>query len=485
MNLNYEKDRLKNKHGSYFTGPASALEDRTLHAKAQDYKRRISGLMYPIEESYIDEKIPNMEGYVVTRKMDGEFSMLFYDGKETISVNPGGTMRAGLPAFAELTKHLKDNKIKSAIFGAEIHLKTDRRERIHDVIRIIRNPKTQQDLNKLQVSLFDIVQLDGDEYSDNVKTFEKLSKIIKDGNLVASVEHELTDNRGDIKAAYEKWVTKGGSEGLVVRNAQAGWFKIKPSHTIDVAVLGFSDSPGERRGLLHDIFVGLVRKDGTFHTMAKVGGGFTEDDRTELLKKLKKNVVESDYIEVNSSHLAYEMVRPELVIEMKCLDLISENSRGGQINRMVLSWNEDEEKYSAVRRMPLVSVISPQFKRLRDDKSVNEVETSVKQVSELVEIPDIGKKVADLELPQSEVLKREVLTKTLGDKKMVRKLLIWKTNKEITKEYPAYVVYYTDFSTGRKDPMTNDLIPANTKAEAEAKYKELFEKAYKQGWEKQ
>ena len=66
---------------------------------------------------------------------------------------------------------------------------------------------------------------------------------------------------------------------------------------------------------------------------------------------------------------------------------------------------------------------------------------------------------------------------------MVRKILMWKTNKEITKEYPAFIVYYTDFSTGRKEPMSNELWPANTLEEAEAKYARVFERAFKQGWE--
>jgi len=484
MNLTYDKNRLAKKQGKYLTGPATALEDLTLHAKAQDYKRRISGLMYPMEPEFIDEKIPNLEGYAVTRKMDGEFSMLFFNGRETISVNPGGTLRVGLPALAELTKHLKDKKIKSGCFAAELHLKTDKRERIHDVLRIVRNPKTQKDLNKLQLSLFDIVHMDGEDFNDSVKALNKLEDIVAKGNLVNLVDYEITDNKKTIKDLYEKWVTSGGSEGVVVRNEQTGWFKIKSAHTIDAVVLGFSDSAAERKGLLHDLFVGLMRKDGSIQTMAKIGGGFSEDQRTELLKELKKMVVPSDYVEVNSAHLAYEMVRPEMVVEMKCLDMISENSRGAQINRMVLSYSEDEKRYSAVRRMPFVSIISPQFKRLREDKSASETETSVKQVAALVNISNIEKKVADLELPKSEILKREVLTKIQGDKEMVRKLLMWKTNKEITKEYPAYVVYYTDFSTGRKTPMTNDLIPANTKEEAERKYQEVFEKAYKKGWEK-
>ena len=158
-------------------------------------------------------------------------------------------------ALAELTKHLKDNKIKSGCFAAELHLKTDKRERIHDVLTIVRNPKSQKDLNKLQLSLFDIVNVDGEDFTDSVKSLSTLGKIIKDGNLVKTVDYEVTDNKKDIVAAFDKWVTTGGSEGVVVRNEQVGWFKIKPSHTIDAVVLGFSDSVAERKGLLHDMFV--------------------------------------------------------------------------------------------------------------------------------------------------------------------------------------------------------------------------------------
>ena len=481
MKLSFDKGKFKKKTGSYLIGPAVALDDLTLHAKAQEYKRRLSALMTPLESPRIQEKIPNLDGYAVSRKVDGEFCLLFYDGKKVISVNPGGTVRAGLPAFAELAKHLKDAKIKSAVLAGELHFKTDRRERVHDVIRIARNPKKQEDLKNLLVALFDVVFLDGDEPREAEVVFGKLDEIVKKGNLVKVVDHRVTGSRKEIERIYSEWVETEGSEGLVVRNEQVGWFKIKPVHTIDCVVLGFSDSPNERAGMLHDLLVGLVRDDGSFQTMAKIGGGFTDEDRVELLKKLKKKVVPSDYIEVSSAHIAYEMVEPGLVVEMKCLDLISEKGRGGPINRMVLSFDGGE--YTAVRRMPFVSIISPQFKRIRDDKEATKEDASVKQVADLVPVTDIKKKVADLELPQSEVVKREVFTKTVGEKQMVRKLLIWKTNKAATGEYPPYIVYYTDFSTGRKTPLTNELIPANTKNEAEARYGALRKKVFLTGWE--
>ena len=481
MNIGFDKSKFKKKTGSYLVGPAVALEDLTLHAKTQDYKRRISALMTPLESSRIGEKIPNLDGYAVSRKVDGEFCLLFYDGKDVISINPGGTVRAGLPAFAELAKHLKDAKVKKATFAAELHFKTDKRERVHDVIRFARNPKKAEDLKKLLIALFDIISIDGEELRESPLVFEKLSEIIKKGNLVKVVDYKITGSRKEIEKIYKEWVEAEGSEGLVVRNEQVGWYKIKPVHTIDCVVLGFSDSPNERAGMLHDLLVGLVRDDGSLQTMAKIGGGFTDEDRVELLKKLKKSIVPSDYIEVSSAHVAYEMVKPELVVEMKFLDLINEKGRGGPINRMVLSYHNGE--YSAVRRMPFVSIISPQFKRIRDDKEVNKDEVSVKQVVELVPVDDIRKKVADLDLPKSEVLKREVFVKEVGVKQMVRKLLIWKTNKAVTGEYPAYIVYYTDFSTGRKEPLSTELMPANTKNEAEARYGDLRKKVVLTGWE--
>ncbi len=483
MNLAFDKTKFAKKPGKYLIGPAIALTDLTLHARAQDYKRRISGLMTPLEVSRINEKIPNLDGYLVSRKIDGEFCLLFYDGKTVLSVNPGGTVRVGLPAFAELAKHLKDAKVKTACFAAELHLKTDKRERVHDVIRIARNPKQQKDLNKLAAAVFDIVSIDGDEPREGRAVFQRLNEIVKNGNLVNVVEHLETGSRKEIEKTYREWVEREGSEGVVVRNEQVGWFKIKPVHNIDCVVLGFSDSANERKGMLHDLLVGLVREDGSYQTMAKVGGGFSDEDRITLLKKLKKMVVPSDYIEVSSAHVAYEMVKPEIVVEMKFLDLINEKGRGGPIHRMVLSFDNGE--YTAVRRMPFVSIISPRFERLRDDKKVNEDEVSVSQVSELVPVEDIRKKVADLDMPKSEVLKREVFTKTIGTKEMVRKLLIWKTNKQATGDFPAYIVYYTDFSTGRKEPLTSELIPANTKNEAESRYGDLRKKIFLTGWELQ
>src|SRR6476646_463432 len=129
--------------------------------------------------------------------------------------------------------------------------------------------------------------------------------------------------------------------------------------------------------MLHDLLVAVMRDDGTFHELTRVGGGFTEDDRREIFKEMKRRVVPSGYVAVTNDYVGDEMIQPGPLIEMSCLDLITESSRGGPVNRMVLKW--DGKKYTALSRMPLVSVISPQYVRLRDDKEVGVEETSISQ----------------------------------------------------------------------------------------------------------
>lgn len=483
MNLKFDSKQFTKKLGDYLVGTATALQDSTLQTQAQNYKRQLSNQMYPVEKLSITEKIPSLEGYTVSRKIDGEFCLLFFDGSNTISCNPGGTVRVGLPCFAEFSKLLKDAGVGEAVFACELFVKKKERERVHDVIRLARKPSDKKQLSSLAVYVFDIVSIEEKSLEKTVEVNKKIQDIFGKGVLVASIEFQITDSNRKILEIYEKWVETEGSEGLVVRHDGVGWFKIKPVHTIDCAIVGFSDSTNERKGMLHDLLVGLFRPDGSLQLLGKVGGGFSDDERRELFGKLKKSVVESDYVETSSAYLAYEWILPKVVAEIKCLDVIATNSRGDNINKMVLTWDKKNKKYLGMRKMPFVSILAPSFVRLRDDKSVNLEEVGIKQVSALVEIDDIEKKLAEIELPKSEMINRKVFYKRQGEKLMVRKILMWKTNKEHTNEYPAFITFYSDFSSQRKNALTTKMKPANDIKTAERSFEEFLEQLVKKGWE--
>ena len=177
------------------------------------------------------------------------------------------------------------------------------------------------------------------------------------------------------------------------------------------------------------------------------------------------------------------MVRPEWVIEITCLDIISQNTRGGPINRMIIQWNSDSDSYEVVRRLPLVSVISPQFVRLREDKSFNVDDVRIAQLTDVVPIQKTNVNASELTLAESTIMKREVFTKTLKGKVMVRKFLVWKTNKQDEgSDYPAYVAHYTDFSPGRKVPLDREVRISDSEEQILELFEELKTQNIKKGW---
>ena len=195
-------------------------------------------------------------------------------------------------------------------------------------------------------------------------------------------------------------------------------------------------------------------------------------------------VVESEYAEVNSDHVAYQMVKPNWVAEISLLDLISQNTRGGAVNRMVLNWNKADSRYEVVRRLPLVSVISPQFIRIREDKSFNETDVRLSQVTDLVPVAMSEVNASEMKMAASEIQEREVYVKTLKGELLVRKFVRWKTNKESDGgDYPAYVVHYTDFSPTRKVPLSREVRVSNSEKQIKELYEELKEDNIKKGWE--
>lgn len=477
------KGRVEIKLGEYAVGSAAALVDPLLVSRAQDYRRQTAARMIPLESSDILKRFPAGE-YHVSLKVDGEFSLLVYADGEALLVNPGGTVRVGLPLLKEGAESLKKAGVKHALIAGELHQTKahGKRPRVHDVSRIARQPGSQAELDQLAFAAFDIVEIDGAAQTGAfADTWKRLGDLFRGGKRCFPVESvNLTDAAG-IEAQYRTWVEQG-AEGAVVRSDAAGLFKLKPRHSIDAVVIGFTEGTDDRRGLLHDLLVAVMRPDGCLHVLGHVGGGFSTDERRAFLSDLKDMTVESDYVEVNDQ-VAYHMVRPEWVIEVSVLDLIAQSTRGATINKMALHWDATAGRYRIVRRLPLVGMISPQFVRRREDKSVNPSDIRIQQVTDLVEVPLADRDARVLNLPASTVLRREVCTKVLKGQTMVRKLLMWQTNKDRDSEdFPAYVIHYSDFSPNRKTPLERDIRVTSSREQIEELWTEMAAEAFTKGW---
>jgi hypothetical protein len=486
------------KLGGYGVAPASALRDETAWLRAQEYRRVVSARMQPIEPKELRGRLPAGE-YHVSRKVDGEFTVLcFYDG-EICTVNPGGTVRVGLPLLAEAKARLQAQKVRSALIAGELcYRRPDGgRERIQDICRVARRPESQDDLDRLCFAAFDIIDLDGAPAPARfAETFARIEQLFAGGDRVRPVPSAsaLARTAEEIERHFQSLVTDAGGEGLVLRSDSFGRFKVKERHTLDVAVIGFTEYGDERRGMLHDLLVAVMRPDGALHILGRVGNGFSDDERRSLLADLSGRVVGSDYVHPSSDRLAYKLVRPEVVVEISCLDLISHTSRGSAVENMTLEWNETARRYRPLAKLPLASLFAPVFLRRRDDKRVDVQDVRLAQVTALVDIGKTDVRAQDIVRKKSQLLRREVYVKAgkaspstpavppVPPVPMIRKLLLWQTGKEETGDFPAYVLHLTDFSPNRKEPLERQIRVSSSLEQIESLWAALHKEYIVRGW---
>ena len=476
--------RVEFKLGRYGTAAAKDLTDPTLWQRTQEYRRFVGSRLAPLDKRDLNSRLPAGE-YHLSRKIDGEFAVLVYADGQALLVNPGGTVRVGLPLLAEAEKQLARAGVKHALIAGEFYYRHPEgaRSRVHDVSRAARGPSSQAELDNLHFAAFDVIELDGQPAAvRHTDTYARLHKLLGTGQRVHLVEATQVKSSAEIEQYFASWVEQQGGEGLVLRSDTAGSFKLKPHHTLDVVVVGFTESTDDRKGMLHDLLVAVMRKDGGLHLLGRVGGGFTDEERRDFLTELKGMTVPSDYVESSPDHVAYQMVRPEWVIEVRCLDLLTQSGRGGNIDRMVLQFDPQAVRYKPLRRLPLATLISPTFVRRRDDKQVNAHDVRAQQLADLVEIDRLDHNVHQLTQPASELLRREVYTKESRGQTMVRKLLMWKTNKETEGDFPAYVLHFTDFSPGRKTPLAREVRVSSSREQIEQLWTTMFTENIVKGW---
>ena len=442
---------------------------------AQKYKRQTASRYLPVGAEEITSKIMEAESFAVSTKHDGHFYLLSFDGTKATLTNHGGRVITDLPLLNEASALLKD-KCKTVVLAGELYLyKKDGRTRSFDMTAALDDKSAD-----IYFAAFDLLTLDGEQVSLNLKSLdEKLNAVLSGGKSLHAIKNSIVESRKDIAALYKSIVEDGGHEGIVVRSHNGPTYKIKPLITLDAVILGYSEGQGSRAGMLKEVLVGLCVAKDEYLLLTKVGNGYSEDERIKLLKDLEKKKVDSGYIEVSGSNVAFTMVAPNQVVEFSCLDVFGENSKGG-ISKMCLSYKDGT--YTATGKQPMASVISPVFIKMRTDKNPDTEDAGLSQITKIISLDkDAAKK---LDLKKSEILLREVYVKKSKGMKMVRKFMVWKTNKEATGEYPAYVYHYTDFSAGRSEMLKKEIKVSDSKKQIEEIFAAEVLENVKKGWEK-
>lgn len=448
---------------------------------AIDYKKNVAGKFMLVEGAKLKQRIEG-ERLCVTRKIDGHMQCVFYDNGEVTMLNSQGRQVAEhLPCLDIFAEDVKKAGIQQIIVAAELYLPTPDggRPRCGDVQRALADETLR---NQLCLAPFDIVSLDGEpwhaaHYSD---THGRLRSIfnLQSSTLsqVAPVEMRMASSHDEVQAIYEEWVENEGAEGLVIHSESTIVWKIKPRHTIDAAIIGYTT--GDRG--VRDLMMAVRREDGCFQLFAVGSGSLSDDDRATLADRLASMHVESQYVLSDSRGIAYQMVTPEIVYEVSVIELVA---RG----------NDDKVRTNPLLRFDAnmgwllegmtagVSALGLTFNRERTDKTPSVTDIRLSQLTDLCPFEQQESRGGNME--KSTLIDRRLFRKLSGGKVMLHKFLIWKTNKEASGRFPAYVLYHTDYSSSRKEMIKRDMAYSSDEQQIrELMVKEIADNV-KKGWE--
>ena len=160
--------------------------------------------------------------------------------------------------------------------------------------------------------------------------------------------------------------------------------------------------------------------------------------------------------------------------------MVTENAAGEPKLNMLLDYHY-KYGFKASGRTAGVAVHSPVFVRVRTDKTACPADVRISQLTDLVEFSKV--KTIDFDdLPKSEIIVRRVFLKDSGVKRMVQKFVVWKTNKEQTGRFPAYVLHHTDYNYWRQDTLKRDVRVSDSYDQIMHLFENLIVSSIKKGW---
>lgn len=436
----------------------------------RSYKSNQASKYIPVRGDEILTKVFECEKYNISTKYDGHLCFIVKEKNEIQLLNFNGNSFERKDLTEELNTLLNNNGI---LVGEIFSYKENERRRSFDLVKDLNNKDSS-----IKIAVFDVINYDGNSFEKSSWEEKKklIEKLFSKGKNVFPVKELEVTSRKDIQSEFQERVNNENQEGLVVRGFNGPIFKIKPKLTFDFVVLGYSLGYSDNFTLLKELLFGVLINKDEYLIVGKLGGGFTNNQRSSFVEDLKNLKVESNLIEPSGSKIPFTFIKPGLVVEVESVDII--NSASNQIiKKPVIKF--EENKFSKTGNKPSVSLISPVFKGFRDDKKIDFDQVGLVQIKRIIELND-----EIIEAPnksKTKVLKKEVYVKEIRGTKMVKKFFIWETNSS-TKDYPKFVFYKIDYSPSRGDKLQRDIKVSDDRSQIEKIYSNQIESDIKKGW---
>ena len=441
-------------------------------SKIVAYRKVVASSYVLLDPTEIDRKLGLP--LLLSTKLDGELWFLLHENDWKL-VSPTGRVISGAIEILDEAKKLKLDE--ACIFAGELHVLGEARTRIADVTSSLGSGENC-DTSKLGFAVFDVVASTtvsaiGTPYTIR---YEEISKISAGKNLF-HVINTSTRSAKEVAEFFDKEMATG-AEGVVGRAEDGRTFKVKPTKELDAAIIGFTEKRTEDGTLIvRSLLMAVLQDDNSWIPITTTGNVGDNAFRKELHQQLFPLIKPSSYRRTSeSSGVLYHLVEPLLIAEVKCMDLQLEDLQGKPIKHTRLSFTANGWQVSGWTNS--ASIYNSSVIRLRNDKACTIEDIGWNQITRL--LPVVPMKEESI-LGASSVIRRQVWTKEGAGKVDVRKLVVWKTNKEAA-GYPAFVVHWTDYSSTRKSPLDREVRLAPSEKEALKIAEAMIVENVKKGW---
>ena len=459
--------------------PAGSVRDVELAALLAFYKRDVAGVYTSVAPDAIASIIPTGH-HMASTKIDGEQWFLCKDCECSFLASPNGKVITGVSITEEADRILSG---WNGVLAGELYATVETgRSRVFDLHSAL-GGGTDAQVDRLRFAAFDILR-DGERNCQSLSFDDRATRIrelLGDTQLVHPADFTSVDGPVEVERFFESKV-QSGEEGVVVRCNDGRIFKVKPRISIDAAVVAYTESPSG----VGELLLALMPEEqpGDMQTMQIIGRvdiGFSRVERRELAECLSPMKCESAINLSSRSGLPYHWVRPEIVVEIECHELLTTTSDGESIRRWRLEYNSDT--WQPLDKAASISMRDAVFMRVREDKSAALPDVRWLQVTDIVPWP--APRVDITELPKSEIIRREVYTKAVRDYGVaVRKIIVWKTNKDdCDPRYPAFAAMLTDYSPARQEPIRTELRVASSGERIMAIAENWLAENVRRGWD--
>ncbi|MGC4114538.1 MAG: hypothetical protein QM765_07990 [Myxococcales bacterium] len=456
--------------------PMGGLCDLALTGRLREYKRAVATRYQVLSPLDLKAKLPGGRLWIST-KVDGELWFLVQRGGDVALCAYNGRVLHDVPITHEARERLSGLG-DCIIAGKLLGLTSEGRPRVMHVAHALSLPDGD---GKLQFQAFDVLELGGLDVSKQPysEKLARLQSLLGEGGHVRLVHTEEGDASRAV-ACFDDWVGEAGGEGMVVRADNGATFKVKPSFSIDAVIVAYGEKREEGAVELGEVDVALMRDDGTFQIVGAVGCGWNKAEQAELHQRLVASRVPSTFRLPSHDGMLCRFVRPEIVVEVKANELVDVDSHDEPLRRMTLRYRPDHG-FDAMGMMPIANLVFPVFLRERTDKLVDVGCVGLDQIFERAPFESRDEAARPVERAPATVVKRRVFVKKRGATTAVRKVLVLRRDQP-GPEYPPYVVHFTDFSAGRREPLETGIRTAATEAGAMRFVEDWLVENVKRGW---